>query len=247
MQNRHVPSPVMILGCGRSGTSIFGELFDHLTPYTYRSEPPFRDVMMSESTGPQAVKVPRESEGFAPSPGLSFPMNDLRRKWPDVKIFWIVRHPLDAICSLRIGIANNWGHHPKPPDWREWLSRPLIERCAHHWTYLNSVGFRQVATLATTVRFESMIADPRAFSHRICEQIGIMPQAHANDLEQWATRVQDTNNKDFVEAKTSRNYSRPDHSVRVGRWRENLTIADIESVLPIVAQTAERFGYNLTG
>ncbi len=245
MQADRPPDSVMILGCGRSGTSIFGELFEHLTSYTYHSEPPFHDVMTSDFMEPQAFKVPRESDGFEPVPGLSFPLHDLLQTCPNMKIFWIVRHPLDAICSLRVGIANHWGHHPKPPDWRDWLSRPLLEQCAHHWTHINSIGYRHVATLAMTVRFEDMIADPSVFADQVCERIGLSPEAHRLERAQWARRVQDTNNEHFVEAKTSRHYSRPDHAVRVGRWRENLTREEIQSVLPIVAEAAQRFGYRV--
>ena len=118
-----VPPPVMVLGCGRSGTSIFGELFDHLSIYTYRSEPPFADVVDADFSSPLAFKVPRESEGFAPDTGLSFPLARLRSAAPRMRFFWIVRHPLDAICSLKVGIGKNWGHHPRPPDWEEWLAR----------------------------------------------------------------------------------------------------------------------------
>ena len=103
---------VMILGCGRSGTSIFGELFEQLPDYLYRSEPPFTDVIDDDFASPLAFKIPRESEGFSPDPGLSFPLAALLRKRPVMRFFWIVRHPLDTVCSLRVGIGKNWGHHP---------------------------------------------------------------------------------------------------------------------------------------
>ncbi len=238
----------MILGCGRSGTSIFGELFEHLARYSYRSEPPFREIMASDAAlGPQAFKVPRESEGFPPTPGLSFPLGDLLRKLPEVKVFWMVRHPLDTICSLRVGISRNWGHHPKPPDWRDWLARPLLERCAHHWDYINSTGLDSVSKLAVVVRFEAMIANPGVFADRVCAQVGSSPKTHRVELSRWARRVQDTDNEHFIEAETSRHYSRPDHAVRVGRWRENLTDREVRDVLPIVAGTARRLGYTLPG
>ncbi len=99
---------VMILGCGRSGTSIFGELFEHLGPYSYHSEPPFGDIMTLAFPGPIAFKVPRKSDRFPPPPGLSFPIDALLRKMPDTRLFWIVRHPLDCICSLRVGIEKSW-------------------------------------------------------------------------------------------------------------------------------------------
>jgi len=191
----HHPHPVMILGCGRSGTSIFGELFDGLGSYIYESEPPFKQVLRYPSSKAIAVKVPTESPDYPADTGLSFPLDQLLLVHPSTTFFWIVRHPLDAICSLRIGIENDWGHHPRPDDWKAWQNRTLIERCAHR----------------------------------------------------WATRVQDTNNEQFIEAQTSRNYSRPDHSRRIGRWRENLSQEEIEQALKIVSSVNTQFGYDLSG
>lgn len=241
-----VAAHVVILGCGRSGTSIFGELFEHLSPYAYWSEPPFGEYLQLDFSSPIAVKVPAVDPRHPPTPGLSFPLETLLANVPGEKRFyWAVRHPLDAICSLRPGIANNWGHHPKPPDWREWLERPLLERCAHHWNYLNTVGYAAVRHLAAPKRFEDMIEDPRDFADSIGREVGLDPAAHRSELAAWAERVQNTNNERFVEAKTSRNYSRPDHTRRVGRWRENLTPDEIETLAPMVELAAKQFGYEL--
>jgi hypothetical protein len=235
--------PVMILGCGRSGTSIFGELFEGLAGYGYRSEPPFADVLATDFRRPWAFKVPHESASYPARPGLSFPLDEMLAAAPAMKFFWIVRHPLDAISSLRIGIARNWGHHPRPPDWRDWLDRPLVERCAHHWAFLNRAGFAQVEALAEVVHFEAMITDPLAFARSICAEIGVDSDRHGATLARWAARVQDSNTAAFIEARTSRGYSRDDHQARIGRWRENLSDGDIERTWPIVAAAAARFGY----
>lgn len=241
-----MPSHVVILGCGRSGTSIFGELFEHVHTYTYLSEPPYAHLRTQSFSAPVAIKVPKESRGFPPTPGLSFPLPDLIDTIPDPKqIFWQVRHPLDTICSLRIGIDQDWGHHPKPPDWQDWLSRPLLERCAHHWNYINNIGYDQVKDLAIVTRFESLVSEPFAFAQSICHHIGIDGQACGEQLETWANRVQNTNNDKFVEAKTSRPYSRADHSVRIGRWKENLSEEEIDLILPIIKETSIKLGYQL--
>lgn len=240
------PSHVVILGCGRSGTSIFGELFEHLSAYTYFSEPPFGEYLKADFGRPVAVKVPAEDPAFVSTPGLSFPLETLLAEVPAPRrFFWAVRHPLDTICSLRPGISNNWGHHPKPPDWEDWLERPLVERCAHHWAYLNSVGYSAVADLAVIKRFEDMIRDPRGFANTLCEDVGLSAVECEEQLSAWAQRVQNTNNKNFVEAKTSRNYSRPDHSTRVMRWKENLTADEVEALIPMVEQASGQFGYDL--
>ena len=239
------PPPVMVLGCGRSGTSIFGEIFEHLSMYRYSSEPSFADVIGSDFSIPLAFKVPREDATFEAEPGLSFPLTAMQKCVPNMKYFWIVRHPLDAICSLRVGISQNWGHHPKPPDWEKWLSRPLIQQCAYHWAFLNTFGYEQVSEIATIVRFEEMILKPSTITKTVCKALGLNFSTHRETLDEWAGRVQDTNNDTFIEAKTSRAYSRPDHSVRVGRWRENLSMEEINSVVPIVSEACRNFGYSL--
>ncbi|WP_447757279.1 sulfotransferase [Sphingopyxis fribergensis] len=235
--------PVMVLGCGRSGTSILGELFDGLDRYIYQSEPAFEAVLAADYSTPQAFKVPRESGVHPARPGLSFPLDRFLEVAPGARLFWIVRNPLDAVCSLRVGIARQWGHHPRPPDWSDWLAEPLIARCAHHWEFLNRAGYAQVEHCATLVRFEDMIADPSRFSAEICEALRIDPAANAAHLAGWAKRVQNSNNKDFIEARTSQGYSRPDHRVRVDRWRENLTDDEAAAIWRIVGETALALGY----
>lgn len=237
---------VLILGCGRSGTSIFGELFEQLSCYNYHSEPPYVQLKTWSYDSPVAVKVPKESAEFPPTRGLSFPLEDLLSTFPKPrKTYWQVRHPLDTICSLKVGIAKNWGHHPCPADWQTWLSRPLIERCAHHWAYLNTVGYEQVADLVEVSRFEDMIADPLGFATRIAKEVGVDIDHHQMELQQWAQRVQNTNNKNFIEAKTSRPYSTDDHRVKVGRWKENMTAEEVAQVMPIIASAMERMGYQI--
>jgi len=239
-------SHVIILGCGRSGTSIFGELFDHLDPFSYYSEPSFDNVVKFDFTQPIALKVPEESPDYPPTQGLSFPLEVLLELSEiSFQFYWQVRHPLDTICSLRVGIANNWGHHPKPPDWKAWLERPLIERCAHHWAYLNTVGYQQVQHLTKVKSFEDMLNNPTQFATATAEEVGLVSSNHQQALSDWARRVQNTNNEHFVEAETSKNYSRKDHTVRVERWRENLTREEIVSILPIIREGSALFDYDL--
>ncbi len=236
--------PILILGCGRSGTSIFGELFQDLCPYRYQSEPTFADMLCSFGEA-CAAKVPTQSDGFLPDPGLSFPLSALFERYPSTKLFWIVRHPLDAVSSLRVGISNRWRHHPRPPDWKEWLERSVVARSAHHWSYINSHGFDAVSNKATLVRFEDMIRSPSHFVAGVCAEIGLSFVDRREQVRPWINRVQDANNEEFIEAQTSRFHSRSNHSVRVGRWRENLTTPELREAAKIVRRASERFGYNV--
>lgn len=231
--------PVLVLGCGRSGTSIFGELFDALPGYRYRSEPRLEELADEPLTG-LATKVPHVDPALGPQERF----DRLRRALADPVVLWVVRHPLDAICSLRVGIADGWGHHPRPPDWQDWVGRPLVERCAHHWATINTVEWA-VARPSTSavVRFEDLIADPEGVARRTASLLGT--DADDPAVAAWWRRVRDRDDEQFVEAQTSRRRSRPDHSVRVGRWRENLDAADVEAILPIVRAAAADHGYDL--
>ena len=108
--------------------------------------------------------MPTASVQYSPDPGLSFPLTALLEHQPSTVIFWIVRHPLDAISSLRVGIADNGGHHPQPAGWQSWLYRPLVERCAPHWAWINEHGYARVRARGILVRFEDMIRDPMTFA-----------------------------------------------------------------------------------
>ncbi len=244
-----MPANVLILGCGRSGTSIFGELFEHIggyTCYSYCSEPDFESILEMTFEKPVAIKVPKESPRRQPTAGLSFPLDLMLETIPNPRmIYWQVRHPLDAIASLRVGISNDWDHHPRPPDWKSWQHRPLVEQCAHHWNFINSVGYGQVQSLVEITRFEDMISDPFSFAAQVCEHIGVDVAAQRSELRCWSDRVQDTNNSQFVEARTSRAYSRPDHERRVGRWKENLNEAEAAQSAAIVRDAAATLGYEI--
>jgi hypothetical protein len=242
---------VLVLGCGRSGTSIFGELFEALPGYRYRSEPTLEDLVAASIDRPDAssalaAKVPRVHPDHPAPIGLPLPLDAMVDALRSPALIWVVRHPLDAIASLRVGIADGWGHHPRPPDWEAWLDRPLVERCAHHWASINGAGWEAVASeVAAIVRFEDLIAAPEDVARDVADLVGA--DADHPEVEAWWRRVRDRDDEHFVEAVTSRRRSRPDHSVRVGRWRENLSDEDVQRAVPIVTGAAARFGYDLPG
>ena len=243
--NSH-PKHVIILGCGRSGTSIFGEFFDHLPMYQYLSEPDFDDLAKLDQSRPIAVKVPRRSKNHPSDKGLSISVKELLNLFPEnLQIYWQLRHPLDTIASLKVGISKNWGHHPRPHDWEEWMDESLIKKCAYHWSYINRFGYQHIKDLAQIKRFEDMLIDPLAFALKICAETEVDVASADAEIKSWADRVQNKNNDKFVEAVTSQAYSTKDHSVRVNRWKENLSEEDVETCRPFIQELAAQFSYPL--
>lgn len=241
-----IPKHVLILGCGRSGTSIFGEFFEHLPAYQYLSEPDFDELLEIDLSQAYAIKVPRASKIYPPKQGLSISLPKLFELFPqNLQIYWQIRHPLDTISSLKVGISKNWGHHPRPHDWENWREEPLVKKCAYHWSYINTFGYEQVKAFAQIKRFEDMLADPLNFAFGICEEIGIEKDSCLSEIQAWANRVQNKNNDKFVEAKTSQAYSTKDHSVRVNRWKENLSEEEVKICRPFIEDLAKQFSYPL--
>jgi hypothetical protein len=223
-----------------------GELFEHIPQYTYHSEPAFQALNTFDYRQPVACKVPRPAPEQACSPGLPFEVKEFLAVFPAPRVlFWQVRHPLDAICSLRPGIQNNWGHHPRPHDWETWRHQPLLIQCAHHWNYLNTVGYQQIKDLVIVNTFEAMIDNPFEMAVRMCQMAGIDTSTCEADITDWAARVQNENTAQFVEAKCSQYYSRPDHVKKVERWKENLSDEEVQAILPLIQEGAANFGYAL--
>lgn len=240
------PNHVCILGCGRSGTSIFGELFQSVPGYSYYSEPLLSEVSGLDFSNPLAIKVPRPDTGAHTSMGLPFLWPQFLELFPTPPvIFWQVRHPLDTICSLKVGIAKNWGHHPRPPQWEQWLHRPLIERGAYHWNFLNTASYNQIKAHVVVSRFEEMLKDPFGHAKRCLQAAGADINAFTREAELWAFRVQDQNNDHFSEAECSKPYSTGDHLKKVGRWHENLSPSQLKQVLPLIEEGAREFKYPL--
>jgi hypothetical protein len=102
-----------------------------------------------------------------------------------------------------------------------------------------------VKHLVKIKHFEDLILNPLPFAQTICEELGVDQDMYLQEIQAWSNRVQNSNNAQFIEAKTSSAYSTQDHSVRVERWRENMTSEEYEWVKPMVVDTAARFGYEL--
>jgi hypothetical protein len=241
---------VLILGCARSGSSIFGELFEMLPGFHYYFEPHMDEFgQIDYSNGPVAIKKPKADLGASMTPGLPFALEELLVRIPEPRrIFWQVRHPLDAICSLRPGIESDWAHNPRPPGWESLLDRPWVERCARHWANINGAGFhaiRKLADFSYANRYEDFIADPRKIALRACSCINMSGPEVDAAIDRWCSLISNEKSPRVYEARRQKHWSRQDHTIRTGRWKQNLSPEDVSSVLPIVSDAAKCFGYEL--
>lgn len=241
---------VVILGCPRSGTSIFGELFEFLPNYQYYFEPGIDFLAQLDYTNTHyAVKNPTNVGRRAwaeRSAGLSVNIEQLRREFPYFKLFWIVRHPYDTVCSLRPGLAKGrWRHPPQPPHWEALQERmTLVERCAYQWMWVNEMGYALVQDEAQVIKYENLVLRPVETINHVLEAAEISSTLQTcAPITQYIESISHRN--EGYQAEHQKQWATRDHEVRVGRWRENLSQSDVDLIHPIVKYGAETFGYDV--
>ena len=121
-----------------------------------------------------------------------------------------------------------------------------VQQVKHHQTLCDPVKRSKFTETNALQQCSTETRQHAETAKRICEHAQIDFKTHEKAISAWANRVQDTNNNQFVEAMTSRPYSRNDHVRKVGRWKENLTQEEVELMTPFIQDTAEAFGYELT-
>jgi len=236
-------SSVVILGCGRSGTSILGELFLCLRSCCYFFEPNLIDLknQISKKSGRQlVVKVPKG--GNKNTAGLACDMDDLVDILGKIIVIWIVRHPLDAICSLRPGIENGWQHNPRPVDFLKYQNEPWYIKCAHHWNYINGQGLDSILKYSSPliVRYEDLLIEPKIAIDQILDYT--KNNVDKKILVPYINRIQDSIENSY-QANYQNIWFRPDHTKRIERYRENMSDYECAVSWRIVSETAQRYGY----
>lgn len=252
---------VVIFGCPRSGTSIFLRLFEVLGWRCY-FEPGFDFVVNSlqaDKSGPWAIKNPIDRWV---TPGLSCNLDDLDAVTKDKVFIWIVRHPLDTICSLRPGLEKRWAHPPFPRNWARLMGEPVDVRCAALWAWCNGLGYDMISRhhldamflpggpaskpalagyktpLELTIRYEDLIIDPRLAVEQVCSHTDMLPDP--DKVDEFTRTV--TKSAGVREMPFQKQWARPHHK-HVDRWRENMSMTQVKAIRPILEDLPERFGY----
>lgn len=178
----------------------------------------------------------------------------LRRLFPDARFVFVTRDGPSAISSLieawrhprwffsyrmpvelqidgysdRFDWGRRWWNLNLPPDWREWMNRPLAEVCAHVWASGNIEILAHAPELtelgqAVTVRYEDLVDDPAGTMVRVAAAVEIDPAEVVVEQDYRAPAV-------VTDAEPS-----------PGKWRRNAAL--IESVHELMGPVQERLGY----
>lgn len=254
-------SMALIIGCARSGTSILGELIGSHPDVKYLFESHYiwelgghgenESHRLTAANATPMIKAQirgwfESQRGQAKLLAEKTPRNVLRVPYlrslfPEAKIVHIVRDGRDVACSMVPGCGKDHWMHLKPPRWKELFeSYRGAVRCALAWKEIMEIALHDLAEVPhLQVRYEDLIADPGAVSRRLLSYLELEPDPA---VERFCANIQNSTG-DSYHAQIQTIWYRPDHQVRVGRWRENLTEEECRIIQSSLSQLLEKFDY----
>ncbi len=264
---RLIGAPVFLVGCARSGTSIFGEAIAAHPRAAYLFEAssiwntlvPRRDDhrLTAEDATPEVATAIYEALAEArhelhgdllveknPKHVIRIPF--LHALFPEARLLHLVRDGRDAVASLMFrNRGAEWGHL-RIPGWRELLARyekANHTRCAHQWSYAVSAARRDAAALPEDlyreVRYEDLVTRPAVVFRGVLDFLELEPDPR---VDAFLLKIQDETTGSYHAKKQVRHFV-DNHRRRIGRYRENLDEEQLKDVLAVCGELLEDLGY----
>lgn len=177
------------------------------------------------------------------NPRNSLRVSYVKKIFPEAKFIHIVRDGRDVACSLVPGCGGVEWRHLKPPSWQEYyLKFSGAIRCAHVWKQVVETTLGDLQNVPhLQIRYEDLLASPQLIAKEIFNFLEI--DLHAKTLEFCSNITNKTSSS--YQAKFQDQWYRNDHSIRVGRWNENLTKEEIKVINPLLKPLLTQLGYHI--
>ncbi len=249
-----------IIGCAKSGTSILGELIASHPDvnYLFEAHQIWEMIGLGENQShrlteehatPDVMKSVRDQfmiqQGSAALTVEKNPRNVLRipyitRIFPEAKIVHIVRGGCDVTCSLLPGIGGTEWQHLKPPTWKRLMDKEPVVRCAMAWRDAMQIALDDLETIPNLmIKYEDLVFSTEETAATVLDYLGL--KNHAS-VKEFCTKIQNST-RDSYHAQSQLTWYRNNHTVRVGRWRQNLNPEQQGIVRKILQETLTRLDY----
>lgn len=252
-----------LIGVARSGTSILGELIAHHPDVFYifeaskvwelagHGEHNSHRLTEAHATPEVAAQIRTWFEQYGISKRIlveKCPRNTLRIPYvraifPEAKIIHIVRDGRDVACSMVPGCGGDHWSHLRPPSWqRFFLNHRGVVRCALTWLEAINIALDDLArTDHLQVRYEDLVYSPRDVAREVLSYLELDDHPA---VASFCEKIQN-DTKGSYHAAVQGIWYRDDHSVRVGRYRENMTPEELRVINGMLEPTLQSLGYRL--
>lgn len=252
-----------IIGCARSGTSILGELIQSHPDVKYIFEASSiwetagaginesHRLTADHATPTVAQNICDWFEEQSPNKPVlveKSPRNSLRIPFvhsifPNAGFIHIIRDGRDVACSMIPGCGGTEWNHLKPPSWKNLFKNYTgAIRCAHAWKETLEITMAELVQVPhLQIHYEDLIATPYHTAKEIFEFMGL--EIHSQTLE-FCKSISNQTDAPY-HAQYQSQWYRDNHKTRLGRWHENLTRHEQESIQKILAPLIEQLGYSV--
>lgn len=268
---RLIGTPVFLVGCARSGTSIFGEALAAHPRVAYLFEAssiwntlvPERDDhrLTAEDATPEVAAAIYEALADArrelrgdvlveknPKHVIRIPF--LHALFPEARFLHLIRDGRDTVASLMFrNRGPEWGHL-QVPGWRELLVRYEMAnhiRCAHQWHYAVSAARRdaaaQRAIAARDLYREVKYEDLVRRPEEVLRSVcDFLALEPDPAVDAFLLKIQDET-RDSYHARRQVRHFVDNHRRRIGRYRENLEPKQLSEIMAVCGELLEELGY----
>jgi hypothetical protein len=179
---KRIREPVFIVGCSRSGTTLFAEIFGtHPDVCNVMDAAQVWDLGYYDRNGDdhrtERDATPWEASRVRTSFALrsmisgggrlvnknnqnSLRLRFIHRLWPDARIVHVLRDARPVVLSNVSRLDKDsyrrlfpFGRFPKPVAWRSYLDKPLVEQFAHQWRDVTATARTDGRELFGTERY----------------------------------------------------------------------------------------------
>ncbi|MEM7230550.1 MAG: sulfotransferase [Planctomycetota bacterium] len=269
---RLIPDPVFVLGCARSGTSIFGEaLAAHSrVAYLFEASPiwnartPERDdhrlvredatgdvarelyAALGEAWNAEAASLGDDAVRLEKNPKHVLRVPFLDALFPTARFVHIIRDGRDVTASLMFrNRGERWGHL-ETPGWKQLLAdfpKKNHIRCAHQWCDAVSLARNEGAALGDGRYFEVRYESLLENPLPTLEGVFTFLGLELDDsTREFATKIQNETAGSYHAKKQVRHYVE-NHERRVGRYLENLDEDQLREVEEVCGDLLHELGY----
>jgi len=167
----------------------------------------------------------------------------IKKLIPDAKFLHIFRDGRDVTCSLKKGMEDDlWAHH-RPPGWKKFQNKSVVEKCAWLWNeIINNISTDKQKIPSEDflqVCYEDLVLNPEKTMKKVFEFFGIPFEKHQEEL---CKKVQDEMAGSY-QSKISEKWIVKNHKKRIGRYKENLNPNELEMVEAILSENNSKLNY----